>query len=76
MNEVKSHKLVSCRELQMRLGGVSRATVWRYWQGPAAILPPPLKVGKRKIAWLEADVDEAIERLERKPVGVGDPSAA
>ena len=54
-------KLFSFVELQTKLGGRSRSSVYRDF-GPSGWLPQPTKIGSR-LYWNEADVDAAIASL-------------
>ncbi len=58
MNE--KEKLLSFKEVAARVGGASRVTVWRWVQ--AGHFPAPIRIGLRKIAWRERDIETWLSR--------------
>ena len=56
-----SDKYLSFIELQAKLGGRGRTSIYRDF-GPGGWLPKPIKIGGR-LYWPEADVDAAISAL-------------
>ena len=54
-------KYISFRDLQNKMGGRSRTSIYRDF-GPDGWLPKPTKIGSR-LYWNEADVDAAIASL-------------
>jgi len=54
-------KYLSFPDLQRKLGGRSRSSIYRDF-GPDGWLPKPTKIGSR-LYWNEADVDAAIASL-------------
>lgn len=53
-------KLLSFRDLQAKLGGRGRSTIYRDLE--SGRLPKPVKIGSR-LYWNEADVDSALAGL-------------
>jgi prophage regulatory protein len=54
-------KYINFHELQRKLGGRGRSTIYRDF-GPDGWLPKPKKIGSR-LYWNEEDVDAAIASL-------------
>ncbi|MHB8384297.1 MAG: helix-turn-helix transcriptional regulator [Candidatus Binataceae bacterium] len=50
-----SETLLTREEVRARVGNPSRATLWR-WVA-RGIFPQPLRLGLRKLAWRESEID-------------------
>lgn len=48
-------KLLSLKEVLPRIGNPHRSTVWRFVR--LGIFPAPMRLGLRKLAWRESDID-------------------
>jgi prophage regulatory protein len=55
-------KYITLSELQTRLGGRARSSLYR--DVDAGRLPRPIKIGSR-LYWAEADIDAAIAKLAK-----------
>lgn len=62
---IEQSRLVRFPELQSLLGGVSRAKIER--DVAAGILPPPLKIGRRAVAWKWSEIQAYLDSLQRVP---------
>ncbi len=60
----KEVKIIRLEELKQKLGGVSKATVYRLMN--EGRIPRNFKIGQRAAGWLSTDVDTAI--LEMREV--------
>lgn len=49
----------------MSLLGVSRVTLWRWLKGGQANLPQPVRLGPRKLGFVQAEIDEWIAANRR-----------
>lgn len=61
-------RMLRTREMQDRLGGVGRTTLWR-WERDG-LIPPRRRIGPGVAGWLEREVDEWLR--ERPIVGADD----
>jgi predicted DNA-binding transcriptional regulator AlpA len=56
-------RLISFAQVQDLLGGAHRTTVWRWWR--SGLIPEPVRIGSRRLAWFEDEIQAAIARLQR-----------
>jgi prophage regulatory protein len=49
-------RLIRLRELQARLGGVSRTTLWRWERN--SDFPTRVQIGPNTVAWIESEIEE------------------
>lgn len=59
---MKSIQLISLKEL-MKIYPISRATVYR--QIKAGLLPAPVQIGTRRVAWRLDEIEQHIEHLQK-----------
>lgn len=53
-------KIIRWPELQQKIGGYSRMTVWR-WEN-AGVFPKRVRLDAGSVAWIESEVDDWIEK--------------
>lgn len=59
---MKNVQLISLKEL-MKIYPISRATVYR--QIKAGLLPAPVQIGARRVAWRLDEIEQHIENLQK-----------
>jgi len=47
-------------EVRARLGGISHSTLWRMMRDSALEFPKPVTLSKRRVAWIESQIDAFI----------------
>ena len=63
MKEEVSEKLIRLPETQAILGGISRSTLWRWWNGLGPTgFPKPVKIG-RSVAFKRSEIMTFIYNL-------------
>lgn len=56
-------KVIRLEELKKKLGGISKATVYRMMD--EGRIPYSFKIGQRAAGWLESEIDTAILKMRR-----------
>lgn len=59
----------------MSLLGVSRVTLWRWLKDGQSNLPQPIRIGTRKLGFVEAEIDEWIA-TNRRVIPLARPGAS
>ena len=55
------HRILRMPDIQERMGGISRSTVYRWIRD--GWLPEPKKLGKNTVGWLERDFNHWLESV-------------
>lgn len=53
-------RLIGWDEVNQQCGGLSRTEAWRMRK--AGLFPEPVKIGRRRVAWIAEEIDEWVQR--------------